>query len=555
MLNSFIAVLLTEIIFTANINQESEILEKELVIGTSVSMPVVGENIEVNILPKFAKSEKVLQVISPTGNLKKLELDCNFRVSWQAKRYGKYLLKYGDYSRMIWVVSRPVIFNWWTTEIHPKFITSSMLAEEDSAEYWKRRGITRLHWLGGEYLSREEHEAPFSKAEQWFDNWWSRLAEIANEPQQGVCIDEIYGTDERVDGIEIPKAVAALRQEAGKNFAIGVYYSGLTEQFSTGMWYLRHSDVFNLEESYWGTEDIYLKRWQDIALYRLQEHAVLVISPGFNQSKRVRGSLTPEELRKEFAMVRRVAPDAAGLGVFNAYKNPELEKLADELIEDFFLKPTIHLQPHNGNLLARNIGHEDADGFSIISLDSKGATIQNVSLTKLTPMQSQELEVPEKTTAVKVVVPQGLAQLYPEGIYQLPEVMNPLQVVKASVENMEILACPDGDFTFQAIFNKPLNPNCLRNSNITLQGVLSGIHDGQVNYDEETNELSISFRNLPADFYTLRLLSGKNNISDVEGLPLDGSNNGLLDALDHYAVHFQLDRNHEKPVLPLNIVD
>jgi len=547
-----IAIIMAELVFAVNTYQEDKDMKHEVVIGTSVSIPVMGEIVEVDILPKFRKNGALLKIISPTDKTTDFELDKDGKVTWQPERYGKHLLTYDDHSRTIWVASRPVIFSWWTTETRPDFVTASMLAKEDSEEYWQRRGVIRLHWIGGEYLSREEHKVPFRHPQQWLNDWWGRLSEIANLPLQGVCLDEVYGTDERVDGIEIPKAVAMFRQKIGKDPAIGVYYSGITEEFSTGMWYLRQSNVYHLSESYWGTEEIYQKRWQDLKLYRLQERAMLTIAPGFNQSERVRGSLTPEELRDEFAVLRRVAPDAAGLGVFNAYKSPDLERLADKFIEDYFLKPTIHLQPHNGKLLSRNIGHEDADGFSITFLDDTGKNLQSIQLEKLKPMQSQEFDVPDKAKAVRVSVPQDSVEIYPDGIYSLPEVMNPPQVTGASIDNMAVVASRDGNFTFSARFNKPLNPNGVKNDSVILLGVISGQHNGQVSYDEKKHTLSISFKNLPADFYTLRLLSSKDNISDVEGLPLDGSGNGILDPLhDHYAVHFRLDRGNTKPILPL----
>lgn len=529
-------------------NQKDSILT----MGTSVSMPVVGEAVEVDILPEAIKSNSLLKIISPIGDSIEYTMNGSGKTIWKPDRYGKHLLEYGDYRREMWVVSRPVIFNWWTTEISPNFITAAMLAEGDSDEYWQRRGVTRLHWIGGEYLSRKEHKNPFRHSQQWFDQWWGRLAETSQKSLQGVCLDELYATDQRMDGIEIPKAILMLRQAAGKDLAIGVYCSGLTENFSTGMWYIRQSDAYFLEESYWGTEAVYLERWQDVALYRLQERAVLVISPGFNQSERVRGSLTPEELREEFAMLRRVAPDAAGLGVFNAYKSPELERLADKLIEEYILKPTIHLRPHNGNLLAQNIGHDDAEGFSIDFLDDAGSSLQSLALKNLKPMQTQEISIPHGATASRVHVPDGSAEIYTDSIYHFPETMNPLQVENSSLDNMAVIESKDGSFVFSAIFNKPLNPDSIKASNIMLHGTISGLHCGDISYDREKYLLSVTFQNLPSDFYTLRLLSGKDKLCDIDGLPLDGSGNGFLESWrDHYAVHFRLDCGDTKPVLPL----
>ena len=92
-----------------------------------------------------------------------------------------------------------------------------MVPEDQDADYWQRRGVTRLHWIGGEYLAREEHAVPFRQPEQWFQQWWGRLAETAERPRQGVCLDEVFGTDERVDGMALPKAVAMLRRAAGED--------------------------------------------------------------------------------------------------------------------------------------------------------------------------------------------------------------------------------------------------------------------------------------------------------------------------------------------------
>ncbi|MBD3183144.1 hypothetical protein GF312_12690 [Candidatus Poribacteria bacterium] len=524
----------------------------DMVIGTSVSVPVSGERVTVDILEKYRKDNIPLRITGPKGDIVKLPLDNRGSAIWQTTRYGKYILEYNGYTRTIWVTSQPVIFNWWTGDIFPDFITHAMISGEDSEEYWRRRGVVRLHWIGGEYLSREEHQVTFRHPEQWFKNWWSRLYQISREPQQGVCLDELYATDERFDGVALPKAVTMLRNAAGEDFYIGVYYSGITPEFSTGMWYLRQSNVYHLEECYWGTEDIYLKRWQDVTLYRIQDQAVLVISPGFNQSKKIRGSLTPQKLREEFAMVRRVAPEAAGIGIFNAYKNPTLEKLADKLIQEYFLKPVIHLQPKNGNILARNIGHEDAEGCYAVFLNEEGQDLHEIKLKKLKSMESREIEIPSGAVSLKLVTPEDSVNIYPDGIYVFPKVMNPLQVIETSIKNMEVINSNDGDITFRAVFNKPLDTKYIARDSFLLQGVTSGYHEGRITCDNKSLKLSIEFYNLPSDFYTLRLISGRDKISDEDGLPLDGSDNGLLDPInDHYAVHFILIRNGKEPELPL----
>lgn len=544
-----IAVFCVQSVFAAEgIRQEGG--APEVVIGTSVSMPVVGETVQVDILPKARKDGLSLRVGAPTGESVTLPLDTRGRAVWKPTRYGKHVLRYDRHSRRMWVVSRPMIFNWWTTEIRPEFVTAAMLAKGHASDTWRRRGVIRLHWIGGAHLAGEKHKPPFRRPQQWFDTWWGRLAKQASAPQQGVCLDELYATDQRVDGIAIPRAVALLRKAAGKDLAIGVYCSGLTEIFTTGMWYLRQSNAYLLEESYWGTEAVFLMRWQDVTLYRLQRRAVLVISPGFNQSERVRGSLNADALRREFAMVRRVAPDAAGLGIFNAYKRPDLERLADKLIERYFLEPTVHLHPHNGKLVAQNIGHEDADGFSVAFLDGAGKCLTRVRLRALEPMSSQALRVPPGTKGARVHVPKGAVNIYPGGVYHLPKTMNPLQVVEASVVDGAVLTSEDGELTFRATFNKPLYPHGVKPENVFLHGALSGPHTGRLEVDSTARALSVAFQRLPADFYTLRLLSGKDKIRDTEGLPLDGSGNGLLDSRhDHYAVHFRLDRDGKRPVL------
>ncbi len=547
----FIAVSLAQSVFAAE-GVQHQGGTPEVVIGTSVSLPVIGETVQVDILPKAREDDLSLRIDAPTGASLNLPLDVRGRAVWKPTRYGKHLLRYGRHSRQIWVVSRPTIFNWWSTEIRPDFVTGAMLAKGHASDFWRRRGVIRLHWIGGAHLAGEKHKPPFRRPQQWFDRWWGRLADQTSPPQQGVCLDELYATDQRVDGIAIPRAVAMLRRAAGNDLAIGVYCSGLTEVFATGMWYLRQSDAYLLEECYWGSEEIYLKRWQDVTLYRLQHRAVLVISPGFNQSERVRGSLNADALRREFATVRRVAPDAAGLGVFNAYKRPDLERLADKLIERYFLEPTVHLHPRNGNLVAQNIGHEDAEGFSVAFLDGAGKCLVHVRLRTLEPMSSQALSVPPGAKRAQVHVPERAVNIYPGGVYHFPKTMNPLQVVEASVADGAVITNQDGKFTFRATFNKPLDPGGLKPENVFLHGVLNGPHTGRLEYDSTARVLSAVFQRLPSDFYTLRLLSGKDKIRDTEGLPLDGSGNGLLDSWhDHYAVHFRLDRDGKRPVLAL----
>ena len=258
-------------------------------VGTSVSIPVVGEKVRVEISPEALVEGRHVCIVGPTERVE-LPLGNEGVAEWIPSRYGKHVLEYGPHKRVIWVASRPVIFNWWTTKTYPEFITSAMIDKGQDVEYWKKRGITRLYWIGGAYLADEKNQnPPFSKPADWLDHWKAGLSQYAHKPRVGVCLDELYATDKRSDGISIPQAVAGLREAAGNLFSIGIYYSGIEETFSHGMWHLRDANCIHLEECYWGDENIYRKRWQDITLYRIQDRAVLVISPGFRQSDQVRG--------------------------------------------------------------------------------------------------------------------------------------------------------------------------------------------------------------------------------------------------------------------------
>jgi hypothetical protein len=513
-----------------------------VVIRTSAALPVVGQTVRVEIAPEVFASDRPLYATGPAGRTT-LRFNENAVAEWTPSHYGRHVLKYGTHKRTIWVTSRPLHFNWWTTKTYPEFITSGMVERGQDPQYWKQRGVTQLRWIGGAYLIEEKHQnPPFSRPEQWLETWLNAVGSRLYEPQEGICLDEIYANGERADGIAIPQAVEELRKRAAKDFFLGIYYSGIEENFYDGMWHLRESDCVHLQECYWGDESIYSKRWQDITLYRLQDRAVLVIAPGFNQSKRVSGSHTAEELVAEFAMLRRVAPDAAGFGIFNAYDRPDLETLADKLIEDYFLKPVVHLQLRQGKLEARNIGQEDAAGYSLCFLDAAGKELNPVRLETLRPEAGQTLDIPSPAAGVRVNVPDGAVNIYPNGGYELPKDRDLVQVIHSSVAEGAVLPCPPEGFTFSAIFSKGLAGDCINPDSVFLHGLQSGNHTGVLTYDNETRTLIARFGSLPLDRYTLRLLSGEEGFRSEDGLPLDGSGNGLADKpSDHFAVHFRLE--------------
>jgi len=502
----------------------------DCVIATSRAMPTVNESVLVEIWHEERIPGEKLEITSTQGTTS-LKLDAEGRATWTPSEYGEHLLCYGSQERTVWVVSRPLLFNWWSTETRPRHITSSMVPEEEEWPYWKRRGITRLHWIGGAHLADEKRNDPYMHPRRWFQDWWSRLEEISKDAQQGVCLDELYATDERVDGFCIPRAVGLLRKHAGPGFRIGVYYSGIEKEFATGMWYLREAEVVHLAECYWGSESLYRKRWNDVSMYRMQDRACLVISPGFHQSERVKGSQTEEELVGEFAMVRRVAPDAAGLGVFNAYKRHDLERLADALIEPYFLRAVLHLRPHKGGLLARNIGQEDMRGPRLTFLNAKGKRVGSVKLPQLKPWEEKTLEVPTTAVSARVRTPKNQVKIYPGGVYRFPSHMNPIEVLETSVKDRDVVQSEDAFWSFGAVFNRPVLDAMSHRLRVTLEGVLTGEHQGLLGFSAEGDRLSVLFNGLPSDFYTLRLW--------VRDKTLLG------------AVHFRLDVGGEIPVLPL----
>jgi autotransporter-associated beta strand protein len=85
------------------------------------------------------------------------------------------------------------------------------------------------------------------------------------------------------------------------------------------------------------------------------------------------------------------------------------------------LKPVIYLSVNAAHqLVAQNIGNDDAQGFAVAFVDRFGNTLQTVNLSAIQPSAQQTLDIPVNADAVRLVNPAGTVNLYANGLYTIP---------------------------------------------------------------------------------------------------------------------------------------
>lgn len=208
---------------------------------------------------------------------------------------------------------------------------------------------------------------------------------------------------------------------------ISVYTGGAEKGFDAGAKLLRQSHAICMIESYYSDDKMFLGRWNAMKRYGLEKNTIFAIGPGFKLRPDCHGPLTEDEVKEEFAKVRRVAPESPGIALYNAFSladhatiQPGLDAACSQAIEDYFLKPVIALPVVDGKLVARNIGNEDARDFSLEWLDARGAVLKSVPLSLLRPLEEKPLAAPEGAKALRLKNPTGTLNLYPGGSVPVP---------------------------------------------------------------------------------------------------------------------------------------
>ncbi|MCC6445362.1 MAG: hypothetical protein IT210_18120 [Armatimonadetes bacterium] len=384
-------------------------------IGLSTALPVAGENVVITLHPQPARNARIT-VTAPDGRTRSLISDARGQARWQPKRYGRHILRTGANSLLVWVTARPLTFHWWDQAAFPRYATVVMLdAKTDAsrAQAWKRRGAAVVAWACGEYCGRAEHGEKRLKApEDWHNKWYARNPEIGL--YDGIAIDELYASARPVD-LAVSRALLLTRQAAGERFHIGLYCAGIDADSREGIENIRRSGVLLLMENYWGDAALFAERWRNAASRGLQDSTLLSLGPGFTLPDGRHGPLTEAELRGDFAKARRPAPEMRGMSFFNAYFHRSLDPAIDRAIEDYFLKPVIHLRSAGDRVEARNIGNEDARGFFVTFLTGDEARLKTAKLPVLRPDQSCRIPVPKGASRLRLHAPKGLVNLYEGG--------------------------------------------------------------------------------------------------------------------------------------------
>ncbi len=160
-------------------------------------------------------------------------------------------------------------------------------------------------------------------------------------------------------------------------------------------------------------------------------------------------------------------------------------------------------------------------------------------------MKRPLLKYPTGAKRVRLELPEGMHSVYEDGVFELPENLDPLQVVWCSIRENDTIELGGEGIQIRVRFNKPVKP--IDVDSIWLRGASVGmVAIDAAELSEDRKALSITIDRLPEDRYSLRLLSGKSHFRDDAGHPLDGSGNGfcenapgLYKDADHFAVDFR----------------
>ncbi len=370
-------------------------------IQLSVAMPATNQTVMITV-PGLAEGG-LINITDSHAATTQLLLNAQNQASWTPSRYGKYAISSGVATQTLWVTARPMTFHWWSCTPAQTNVTAVM--QRDAA--WQARGVTRVDWTGGECYSRGVDGQFWTNAVDWF-NGWSYASSSG-----GMAIDEAY-CDTGFPTDPILQAIAMVRQVQGPGYSISLWSAGFGGNFAAGAAVLKSNNILVLIEDYYGTWDLHASRWAAVRSYGLQNQAISGIWPGT-------APLNDEAaVRADMALVRLVAPEANGIAIFapvtNTFTPPVLSNVlnaCDQAIEDYFLKPVIHLTVNpSAQLVIWNLGNDDATGFSLQFLNGAGSVMQTVDLTTLAANSKWLLAIPVGTVNARVINPPGTANLY-----------------------------------------------------------------------------------------------------------------------------------------------
>jgi autotransporter-associated beta strand protein len=370
-------------------------------IQVSAAMPVTNQTVMITVAGLAQGG--AIDITDSHAVTTQLTADAQSQAAWTPTRYGKYSISAGAATQTLWVTARPMTFHWWNCTTAQTNVTAVM--QRDSA--WQARGVTRVDWTGGEAYSRGVDGHYWTNAPDWFNGWNYAYS------TDGMAIDEAY-CDAGFPTDPILQAIAQVRQAQGTNYSINLWSDGFGDNFAAGAALLQSNNITILVEDYSGTWSQHTSRWADVRSYGLQNQAFPGIWPGT-------APLTNEAaVRADMALIRLAAPEANGIAIFapgtNSFTPPELSSVldaCDQAIEDYYLKPLIHLTLNSsGQVVVWNLGNDDAAGFSLHFLDGSGGVVQTVDLSSLTAIGQWLLAIPGGAVNARLVNPSGTANLY-----------------------------------------------------------------------------------------------------------------------------------------------
>jgi autotransporter-associated beta strand protein len=384
-------------------------------IAQSAAFPVMNQAVTLTV-----SADLLGTPISVTGPLGASQLTPNGtgQVVWTPARYGKYTLTCGEATNSIWVTARQMKFHWWDCTTAQKNVTEVM--QRNPA--WQARGVTRLDWTGGEVYSRGGDGHYWATANDWYNGWNYAYT------TEGMALDEIFCQDV-APHLTILDAVAMVRQAKGSSYSINVWSAGFGSNFAAGAAKLKAANATVLIEDYYGGWNNHKSRWDAVRAYGLQNQAISGIWPGNTNL------LNEAQIRADVALVRLAEPNANGIAIFapiatNYTPNdlPTLLNDCDQAIEDYYLKPLIHLSVNSSaQLVVWNLGNEDAAGFSLQLLNGSGGVVQTIDLSNLVANGKETLTIPAGALNARVINPPETANLY-TGNSQYSNGIYPLQL-------------------------------------------------------------------------------------------------------------------------------
>lgn len=375
-------------------------------IGFSVSMPVPGQAVTITV--PGAGSGGSVSVSDPRSTVINLTTDTEGRSLWTPSVCGKHTVTAGGLSTTLWVTFRPLVFHWWDATLAQKNVTTVM--SDDPA--WRHRGVSTVKWVGGEAYSRGIDGHSWTTAPEWLGHW------MGGDAAEGVAIDEAF-FDSGFPTDPIVDAISQLRRERGTGYAIHLWSMGFGAGFAHHAETLRNDQIKVLIEDYTGDWETHLSKWAHARAYGLADQSVFGIWPG-------QAPLTTvAALRADLGLLRLAAPEAPGIAIFDP--DPALLPAIDQAIEDYFLKPVIHLShPANGKLRVWNLGNYLAIGFALEFLDGSGGLIQAHDLSSLPPDGRIEIIPPPSAVHARISQPSGSIDLY-EGNEEYPGALVPVR--------------------------------------------------------------------------------------------------------------------------------